>query len=183
MKTTTLFILFLFLTTGQENLVAQTDTYDAKGNPIISEAVAERIVSDSIFEGMDGGTFRISDMTGKIVVLDFWQTWCAPCLASFKGFQKAKEQWPDKIEILAASPDWADSKRKVRRFMRKHEYDFIFIKAYELERELKLSSIPYKIVFAPDGSLIGSVSDSKGKEGEYEELAKLIETWFNKIES
>lgn len=183
MKSPILLTLFLFLMAGHENLLAQTDTHDAKGNPIISEAVAERIVSDYVFEGIDGGSFRISDMTGKIVVLDFWQTWCAPCLASFRGFQKAKEQWPDKIEILAASPDWADSKRKVRRFMRKHDYDFTFVKAYELERELKLSSIPYKIVFAPDGSLVGSVSDSKGEEGEYEELAQLIETWFNKIES
>jgi hypothetical protein len=97
---------------------------------------------------------------------------------SFKGFQKVKEAWPDKIEILAASPDWADSRRNIRRFIRNHDYDFIFVLGYDLEKELSLSSIPYKIIFAPDGSLIKSVSGATGVEGEYSELKALIETWF-----
>src|SRR6056297_536345 len=152
---------------------------DEENNPILSDLYAQKIVNELEFESLDGTTVKISELKGKIVVLDFWQTWCGPCLASFKGFHKAKETWPDKIEILAASPDWADGKRKIRQFNQKHNYDFNFVLAYELEKDLNLSSIPYKIIIAPDGSLITSVSGSKGPEGEFKVLEDLINTWFS----
>lgn len=151
---------------------------DEKNNPIITDSYAQYITDELEFETLDGNSVKISDLKGKIIVLDFWQTWCGPCLVSFKGFQKAKESWPDKIEILAASPDWADSKRKIRRFIRKKDYNFSFVLAYDLEKELSLASIPYKIIFAPDGTLVKTVSESKSVEGEYNDLESLIETWF-----
>jgi len=167
---------------------------DKKGNPIITQEIVRKIVETAAFEILDEGSvverlfdeseyLKLSDLRGKIVVIDFWQTWCGPCLASFKGFHKAKETWPDKIEILAASPDWADGKRKIRQFNQKHNYDFNFVLAYELEKDLNLSSIPYKIIIAPDGSLITSVSGSKGPEGEFKVLEDLINTWFSNKES
>ena len=175
---------------------AQTSPFDLdeKDNPIITEDVAKKIVNTAEFEILDEGSvlermfgeseyLKLSNLQGKIVVFDFWQTWCGPCLASFKGFHKAKETWPDKIEILAASPDWADGKRKIRQFNQKHNYDFNFVLAYELEKDLNLSSIPYKIIIAPDGSLITSVSGSKGPEGEFKVLEDLINTWFSNKES
>jgi len=174
-------LILAMVTFSVQTAFTQTEAErDAEGNPVIDTARAQKIVDTEVFEGVKEGKFLISEMKGKIVVLDFWQTWCAPCLESFKGFQKAKEKWPDKIEILAASPDWADKERKIRRFIRKHDYEFTFVKAYDLEKELSLSSIPYKIIFAPDGSLIQSKSGSEGKEGEYEILAELINKWFDK---
>ena len=86
--------------------------------------------------------------------------------------------WPDKIEIIAASPDWADSNRKIHNFIDKHDYDFIYVRAGELEKQLSLGSIPYKIIFAPDGSLVSSFSGSKGEAGEFDVLKKYIEKWF-----
>ena len=151
---------------------------DEENNPILSDLYAQKIVNELEFESLDGTTVKISDLKGKIVVLDFWQTWCGPCLVSFKGFQKAKETWPEKIEILAASPDWADGKRKIRRFIREHNYDFNFILAYDLEKKLSLSSIPYKIIFAPDGTLIKTVSGSGNAEEEFNDLEVLIKSWF-----
>lgn len=151
---------------------------DEDNYPIITDSYAKYIAKELEFETLDGKLVKISDLKGKIVILDFWQTWCGPCIVSFKGFQKAKETWPDKIEILAASPDWADNKRKILRFIQKNDYDFLFVLAYDLEKELSLASIPFKIIFAPDGTLIKTASGSKGADGEYEDLAILIKTWF-----
>jgi len=162
---------------------------DEEKNPILTSEAAEQIFKSSEFEiikeeSIFGRIFsepenlKLSELKGKIVVVDFWQTWCAPCLVSFKGFQRAKDKWPDKIEIIAASPDWADSDRKIRSFIRKKDYDFIYVRAGGLEEMLSLGSIPYKLIFGPDGSLIGSFSGSKGADGEFEALEKYIKEWF-----
>lgn len=192
-----IFTLFLAIFAFQTKFVqAQNQSFklDEKGNPVITEELANEIVITAEFKILDEGSvlnrlfgeskhLKLSDFQGKIVILDFWQTWCSSCLASFKGFQKAKEKWPNKIEIIAASPDWADSRRKIRQFIKKHNYNFNFVLAYELEKELKLSSIPYKIIIAPNGTLIKSVSDSKGVEGEFKEIETLIKTWFSENKS
>jgi len=153
---------------------------DAEGNPVVAQQFVEDVIQPMEFQTINGEskTLKVADFDGKIVIIDFWQTWCGPCLTGFKGFQKAKEAWPERIAIIAASPDWADKKRKIKRFMKKHPYDFHFVWAGELEQQLSLQSIPYKIILAPDGSLIQSKSDSAGAEGEYELIQALVKQYF-----
>ncbi|QQG36122.1 MAG: TlpA family protein disulfide reductase [Micavibrio aeruginosavorus] len=48
---------------------------------------------------------RLYDYRGKIVLLNFWATWCAPCIAEFAQFQNLAKQMPDDVVILAVSID------------------------------------------------------------------------------
>jgi peroxiredoxin len=44
---------------------------------------------------LDGKLFKLSELRGKVVLLDFWATWCAPCVAELPNVKKASEQFAD----------------------------------------------------------------------------------------
>ncbi|MDB4353430.1 TlpA family protein disulfide reductase [bacterium] len=53
---------------------------------------------------LDGSPFKLSEQTGKIVVLDFWATWCAPCMQTMPLVERAMEQFdPDKVKLISVN--------------------------------------------------------------------------------
>jgi thiol-disulfide isomerase/thioredoxin len=179
MKVFHYYFLFFIVINVHSVWCQKPEVYDLKrnkaNNPILTTEAAKNVKHNYVFTEVESGdSIKISELKGKIVIVDFWQTWCGPCLKNFKTFQKAIDKWPDKIVILAASPDWADKPRKIKQFIRKSGYDFKFVFAGELEKKLKLGAIPYKIIYDADGKFISTVSDVKSEEEEMAFLEKLI---------
>ena len=69
---------------------------------------------------MDGKVIKVADYKGKIVLLDFWETWCGPCLGEVPNMVKAYEKYRDKgFEIVGISFD--QSKEKFLEFIKKEK--------------------------------------------------------------
>lgn len=50
---------------------------------------------------LEGNTVSLEDLKGKIVMLDFWATWCAPCRATMPELEKLQQEHPDDFVLLA----------------------------------------------------------------------------------
>lgn len=74
--------------------------------------VQEREVApDFEFKDITGKTIRLKDLKGKYVLLDFWATWCGPCMAQLPVIKKIRKDYsPDKLVIIGISLD-VDYKR------------------------------------------------------------------------
>lgn len=78
---------------------------------------------DFTVEDKDGKPVKLSDFRGKTVILDFWATWCGPCIASMSHTNKVGQKYKDKDVVVVAVNVW-DEKDAYKDWVPKHpEYD------------------------------------------------------------
>jgi thiol-disulfide isomerase/thioredoxin len=76
-------------------------------------------------EKLDGSTFKLADFRGKILVVDFWQTNCAPCVRLIPKLAKLSKQYRDKgLEVVGLTSDEKSDQRYVVEFLKKRGADY-----------------------------------------------------------
>jgi cytochrome c biogenesis protein CcmG/thiol:disulfide interchange protein DsbE len=72
---------------------------------------------------LDGSTFSLADQAGKVVLLNFWATWCTPCRKEMPALEAYYEKHRSEgLEMLAISVDAPKDESKVREFMRAYTF-------------------------------------------------------------
>lgn len=154
-----------------ETQQSQTDQVTEAG-----EMTDAQHVEQASFEDMSGDTVSVSDFEGKVVLIDFWETWCKPCLAIFPTMQKLLEEYPDDFVVLAVNPGFADTKEDAQKFIAEHDYDFNYLlDVNDLSEKLGVQSIPFKVYVDAQGNFIKSDIGSYGEEEDYKALKSIIE--------
>jgi peroxiredoxin len=68
----------------------------------------------------------LHDFRGKIVVLNFWATWCPPCVEEMPSLVKMQAELKNRVVVLAVSVD--DDERSYRSFLRKNNVDLLTVR-------------------------------------------------------
>lgn len=142
----------------------------------IEEPTKADHVEQATFTDLDGDTVSVSDFKGKVVMIDLWETWCKPCLASFPTMQQLQEDYPEDFTVLAVTPGFMDTREDAENFASENDYDFVYlIDSNGLHEKLGVQGIPYKIFVDAEGKFIKESMGSFGPDEDYKKIEEIIE--------
>lgn len=82
-------------------------------------------VPDFSLKKLNGQEFNIGDHLGKkVIVIDFWATWCKPCLKLLKKISKLQEKFGKEVLFLAISTDDSSAFSRIENFVKSRNYKF-----------------------------------------------------------
>ena len=130
------------------------ETKKDKINAIIDEV---KYAADFTLEALNDSSYTLSELRGKVVLLNFWATWCGPCRMEIPDFNEIyKKHGSDKIEILSISI--SDTRKALENFRKVYPIDYpvLYGKSKDLDKIMR----DYGGVYAvPTSILIGKKGD------------------------
>ncbi len=123
----------------------------------LKKEIVDKPSIDFELKSLDGTIVKLSELKGKVVVLDFWATWCGPCLSSFPTLQKVYDKYKGNpnVKILTMNT-WErvkpeEREQHVKNFMEKNKYTFPVLFDTDIVSKYEVEGIPTKFFIDQNG--------------------------------
>jgi thiol-disulfide isomerase/thioredoxin len=133
------------------------------------EEVAKQMINQPaapfVLKDFDGNAVSLASLKGKVVIVDFWATWCGPCKASFPGMQLAVNKYKDDADVKFLFIDtWENGDNYtdgVKKFIADKKYSFYVLmdekgtdgRQSKVVSQFGVEGIPTKFVIDKNGNI------------------------------
>ena len=111
-----------------------------------------------IFEDFSGNEMNLDNYLGKLIIINFWATWCVPCIHEMPELNKAYTSFKnDDVEIIAIN--FAETRSEVDEFVNKYHLEFpILLDKYgDVSQDYRVRNLPVTYFISPDGIIMDLV--------------------------
>lgn len=120
-----------------------------------------------------GNDFNFKEQEGKVVLVNFWATWCPPCVAEMPSLQELYKGYGDKVVFMLVAKDKPE---KVEAFLRKHQYDNlpVYYTGTQIPNLLASRILPTTYIIDKEGKI--RVEERKEVDWNSEKIRSLLDT-------
>jgi thiol-disulfide isomerase/thioredoxin len=111
--------------------------------------------------GLDGRKLSLATLKDKVVVFDFWATWCGPCRAQHPLYEQVKKRFQDNPGVVFLSVDTDEDRAAVQPFLAEAKWGGPVYFEDGLSRALKITSIPTTILTDRHGRIFSRMNGFK----------------------
>ncbi len=111
-----------------------------------------KFTTTSLYVDLEGNSVQINDFKGKRVLLNFWATWCTPCLKEMPSMEKAQEILKDENYVFLFAT--TDSLVKIKQFKKNSNYPFQFLRFKGTLDKLKIYALPATFIYDTNGNQV-----------------------------
>jgi peroxiredoxin len=113
-----------------------------------------QMAADFTLPDLDGNPHGLSELRGKVVLLDFWATWCGPCRRQMPLVEKLNEEFKDK-DLVVFAVNQGEASETARSFIDKNRFTTTTLldPTGEVGRQYKVSGIPTLVIIGRDGKV------------------------------
>ena len=150
----------IVLPVGQSTLVRNVEKVKLLG--ILTGKPAPEFTATTL----DGKSFKLADLRGKVVLVDFWAAWCGPCVAELPNLKKLHDEYTDR-GLVVVSISFDRSAEAACKYVAEKQMSWTQIWAEKADKgplaELYgVNAIPATFLSGPDGKVIAK--DARGDE-------------------
>jgi thiol-disulfide isomerase/thioredoxin len=113
---------------------------------------------DFTISGVDGGRLELASLKGKVVVFDFWATWCGPCRAQHPLYDQVKDRFKSNPDVVFLSINTDEDRANVKPFLVEAKWKNQVWFEDGMSRALQVSSIPMTLVVDRSGQVFSRMN-------------------------
>ncbi len=117
-----------------------------------------RKASDFTLSSLDGDSLALESLRGRVVVVDFWATWCGPCRKQHPLYEEVKARFQDNPDVLFLSVNTDEDRSVVEPFVEENRWSNRVHFEDGLAGFLKITSIPTTLILGRDGEIFSRMN-------------------------
>lgn len=128
---------------------------ESKTNPSMENKEASELAPNFDLTSTNGKNIKLSDYRGKIVIVDFWATWCAPCRKGIPDLIELQKEFKDNLVVIGISLD-QDTKPDVIPFINKYgiNYPVVYATNQVIIDYGSINLIPTSFIINREGEIV-----------------------------
>ena len=153
-----------------EDTSGETETADPSGPSAEGEAYRDFTATLA-----DGSEFTLSAHEGKVMLLNFWATWCGPCVGEMPAFERLQETYGEDLALVAVNS--GEDEASVAGFLEENGYTFpvVLDPEYAVSSLYPTEGIPYTVIIGTDGKVASIQLGAGDADAMYEHYCELID--------
>ncbi|MDX2149975.1 MAG: TlpA disulfide reductase family protein [Bryobacteraceae bacterium] len=113
---------------------------------------------DFTLTSLKGEPLALRSLKGKVVVLDFWATWCGPCRVQYPLYEEVKQKFKGRADVIFLAVNTDEDRSVVEPFLKQLNWNKAVYYDEGLSANLRVSSIPTTVIFGKSGRIFSRLN-------------------------